>query len=112
MTYGKWLGASETLEMAQMANRHTPSLKTHDSKGNRADLVEFHPSYHAFMRKSVSEGIALLDLGTEPVENGHRHVARGVRFYMASGVELGHLCPITMTNACVAAMKETPGDCQ
>lgn len=107
-TYGKWLGAVETIEMAKMANRHVPSLKTHDSKGNRADLIEFHPSYHAFMRRSVNEGIHCSIWEQSPVENGHRHIARGVRFYMASGVELGHLCPITMTNACVAAMKETP----
>ncbi len=106
--YGKWLGAKETIELARLANKHVPILKTHDSKGNRADVVEFHPSYHAFMRKSVSLGLhcSVWELG--PEENGHRHIARGVRFYMTSGVELGHLCPITMTNACVAAMKKSP----
>jgi len=106
--YGKWLGAKETLELARLANKHMPTLKTHDAKGNRADIVEFHPSYHAFMRKSVSQGLHCSVWELIPEENGHRHVTRGIRFYMTSGVELGHLCPITMTNACVAAMKKTP----
>ncbi len=108
VAYGKWLGASETLEMARMANRHLPVLKNFDMKGRRIDTVEFHPSYHAFMRKSFSEGIHCSIWESQSQEYGHRHIARGVRFYMASGVELGHLCPITMTNACVAAMKESP----
>jgi len=106
--YGKWLGAPETQELARMANTHTPILKTHDSKGNRVDTVEFHPSYHAFMRKSVSLGMHCSTWELTPEENGHRHVARGVRFYMTGGVEQGHLCPITMTNACVAALKQSP----
>lgn len=106
--FGKWLGDGSTLEMARMANRHLPTLKTHDMKGHRTDTVEFHPSYHAFMRKSVSEGLHCSVWEQGAAENGHRNVARGVRFYMAAGVELGHLCPITMTSACVGAMKESP----
>ncbi len=106
--YGKWLGAKETIELARLANKHGPELKTHDSKGNRVDTVEFHPSYHAFMRKSVSVGMHSSVWELTPEENGHRHVTRGVRFYMTSEVELGHLCPITMTSACVAAMKTNP----
>jgi putative acyl-CoA dehydrogenase len=106
--YGKWLGAAETLELARLANRHLPQLKTHDAKGNRIDLVEYHPSYHAFMRKSVGEGLHCSIWDKAPEENGHRHVARGARFFMASGVEPGHLCPITMTNACVAALNTAP----
>ena len=52
--YGAWLGAADTLELARLANRHLPQLKTHDAKGNRIDLVEFHPAYHALMRRSVA----------------------------------------------------------
>jgi len=106
--YGKWLGAPETLELARLANKNLPQLKTHDSKGNRIDQVEYHPSYHAFMRKSVAEGLHSSLWENGPEENGHRHVARGTRFFMASGVELGHLCPITMTSACVAALMTSP----
>ena len=106
--YGAWLGAADTLELARLANRHLPQLKTHDAKGNRIDLVEFHPAYHAFMRKSASLGLHASLWEENSTETGHRHVARGVRFYMTGGVEQGHLCPITMTSACVAAMGNSP----
>src|SRR4029078_13382113 len=33
---------------------------------------------------------------------------RAAKFYMASQVETGHLCPITMTRASVAALAEQP----
>ncbi len=35
-------------------------------------------------------------------------VVRAAKFYMASGVETGHLCPITMTRASVAALAVQP----
>src|SRR6202023_2056051 len=35
-------------------------------------------------------------------------VARAARFYMTAQVETGHLCPITMTRAAVAALAAEP----
>ncbi|HYP58084.1 MAG TPA: acyl-CoA dehydrogenase family protein, partial [Beijerinckia sp.] len=37
-----------------------------------------------------------------------RITARAARLYMASGIEAGHICPATMTNACVAALAAAP----
>ncbi len=102
--HGKWTGARDTIELAQLANRQVPVLKTHDAKGNRIDRVEFHPAWHAFMRKSVSVGLHSSAWEKDTGESGHRQVARAIRFYMTSGVEAGHLCPLTMTNAAVAAL--------
>ncbi len=39
---------------------------------------------------------------------GAAEVVRAAKFYMASQVETGHLCPITMTRASVAALAEQP----
>ena len=39
---------------------------------------------------------------------GASEVIRAAKFYMASQVETGHLCPITMTRASVAALAEQP----
>ena len=39
---------------------------------------------------------------------GASEVVRAAKFYMASQVETGHLCPITMTRASVAALAEQP----
>ncbi len=35
-------------------------------------------------------------------------VLRAARFYMAAQIETGHLCPITMTHAAVAALAVEP----
>lgn len=106
--HGGWAGSGEALEMARMSNRHLPVLRTHDHYGNRADVVDYHPAYHALMRKSISSGLhcSIWDEGDE--ERGARNLARAVRFFMTSLVETGHLCPITMTNAAVAALISTP----
>jgi putative acyl-CoA dehydrogenase len=39
---------------------------------------------------------------------GPAEVVRAAKFYVASQVETGHLCPITMTRASVAALAEAP----
>ena len=44
---GAELGSAEMFERGIIANKNSPSLKTFDAKGNRADQVEFHPAYHA-----------------------------------------------------------------
>ncbi len=106
--HGKWAGAAETLEMARLANRNPPVLRTHDTKGNRVDQVEFHPSWHAFMRKSCSVGLHSSIWDEDVGERGMRNLARATRFYLSSQTEHGHLCPITMTNAAVAALMRSP----
>ncbi|MFZ1813004.1 MAG: acyl-CoA dehydrogenase family protein [Rhizobiaceae bacterium] len=102
--HGAWAGAAETNELAKLANRNLPALRTHDSRGNRIDQVDFHPAWHALMRKSVQAGLHCSIWDDSADERGLRNLARAVRFYMSSGVEAGHLCPVTMTNASVAAM--------
>src|SRR5258707_1767453 len=39
---------------------------------------------------------------------GAAEVVRAAKFYMAAQVETGHLCPITMTRAAVAALAAEP----
>ena len=46
--WARW-PATNRQELARLANRHAPELKTHDRYGNRIDWVEFHPSWHALM---------------------------------------------------------------
>ena len=40
---GAHAGDEATQELARLANKHTPELRTHDRFGNRIDWVEFHP---------------------------------------------------------------------
>ena len=54
---GRFVLSPEAQELARLANTETPKLRTHDRQGRRIDLVEFHPAYHALMRRSVAGGL-------------------------------------------------------
>ena len=43
--FGKDFGSAETFELGRLANENPPRLHIVDAKGDRADLVEFHPAY-------------------------------------------------------------------
>lgn len=99
-------GSAETLDLGRIANENTPKLRLVDSKGNRIDRVEFHPAYHALMAKSLGYGIhSSVHDGSEPRAP---MTQRAVRLYMATQAEAGHLCPVTMTHACVGALASDP----
>jgi putative acyl-CoA dehydrogenase len=46
---GALAGDEHVQELARLANRYLPELKTHDRFGNRIDWVDFHPSWHELM---------------------------------------------------------------
>jgi putative acyl-CoA dehydrogenase len=103
---GNDYGSAETLDLGRVANENPPRLRTVDGRGNRLDLVEFHPAYHALMRKSIGWGIhASAHDGSEPAGP---MASRAVRLYLATQAESGHLCPVTMTHACIGALKSEP----
>lgn len=103
---GRDYGSAETLDLGRIANENPPKLRTMDGKGNRLDLVEFHPAYHALMAKSIGHGIhASAHDGSDP--KGPLS-SRAVRLYLATQAESGHLCPITMTHACIGALRAEP----
>jgi hypothetical protein len=73
-TVGKFtLASAEAQDLARIANRAVPELRTHDGFGNRIDQVDFHPSWHALMRRSgVAIGLAGLGLGRPARRGGLR----------------------------------------
>src|ERR1700731_2987029 len=107
--FGKHWGSAAMAARGRVANENTPKLRTFDSRGNRRDEVEFHPAYHELMAHSAHAG------GHNSTWNAQAHpaggaaeVIRAARFYMAAQVETGHLCPVTMTRASVAALAAQP----
>lgn len=54
---GRYVTSSEAQELARMANVSAPKLHTHGPRGERLDQVEFHPAWHALMRRSMSSGL-------------------------------------------------------
>ena len=103
--FGRHWGSAAMAERGRLANENTPKLRTFDSRGNRRDEVEFHPAYHELMAHSAHAGLHNSTWGQDGCPAGApAEVVRGAKFYMAAGVETGHLCPITMTRAAVAAL--------
>src|ERR1700742_574353 len=107
--FGRHWGSAAMAERGRLANENTPKLKTFDARGNRRDEIEFHPAYHELMAHAAHAGMhnATWDARGKPV-GGAAHVARGAKYYIAAQVESGHLCPVTMTHASVAALASQP----
>jgi putative acyl-CoA dehydrogenase len=107
--FGQRWGRAEMFDLARQANENPPRLEAFDAQGRRRDFVAFHPAYHLFMAESCA---ARLQASTWRADGNPApapaQVARAARFYMAAQVETGHLCPITMTRAAVAALGAAP----
>ena len=97
-SFGQIAGSQQAQEWARLANEFPPVLKTHDSKGRRLDVVEFHPGYHTLMETSCKAGLTRLNSGP------CAHVERSALLYLATQMEAGHCCPITMTNAALPVL--------
>ena len=107
--FGRQWGSADMFALARQANENPPKLRAFDAKGRRCDTIEYHPAYHDLMRASVAAGLhastwtAAGKRAAPPAE-----VARAARYYMVAQVESGHLCPITMTRAALAALAPEP----
>ena len=104
--FGRRWGTAAMFAQARVANDDPPRLI---AANGRLDVVEFNPAYHAFMAESVSAGLHSMTWKAD----GSRaappsEVERAARYYMVAQVENGHMCPITMTRAAVAALAADP----
>lgn len=105
VAFGALCGTEETIALGFAANKFTPVIQTHDRFGERRDEVEFHPAWHELMRISMAHGIH-----NRPWRSPRpgAHVARAAMSVMASQVEAGHGCPITMTFGVVPSIRMQP----
>ncbi len=111
LAFGAKCGTADAFERGRLANDNPPRLIKHDARGNRIDKIEFHPAYHACMTLSMAEGLHAapwehLLRGEPPVAGSH--VARCAGTYLATQMESGHGCPITMTHAAVPTLLGEP----
>ena len=60
------------------------------------------------MRRSIASGLHSSIWENGAAETGRRHQVRAARFYLTAQLECGHLCPITMTSASLAALMASP----
>ncbi len=100
--YGEKLGSPEWMEKGYLANKHTPVFHPHDRFGNRIDFIEFHQAYHDIMALAIQFKTHSLSW----LENKKgAHLARLALGYLHTQNESGTSCPLTMTFACVPAIK-------
>lgn len=102
---GDLLGRAETLELGRLANVYPPTLHNFDRAGHRIDEVEFHPAWHQLMSLLIAHGAH-----ASPWEGGAAgaQVVRAARYMLFGQVENGSQCPVTMTYACVPALRQAP----
>jgi len=107
---GRHVTAPEVQDLARMANESAPKLRTHGPRGERIDVVEFHPAWHALMRRSMANGLhcSVWETQSDPELKSNAHRIRAARFFLTAQAETGHLCPLTMTSAAVAALMAAP----
>ncbi|AVS83500.1 DNA alkylation response protein [Paracidovorax avenae] len=103
--YARRLGSTETQALAQLANRHTPTLHRFDSRGRRIDRVEFHPAWDALMALYRGEGLVSMPFDSD---RAGRWSAWAAGFYLHGQVEQGTLCPATMTQAAIPLLRKEP----
>ncbi|MEL6980539.1 MAG: acyl-CoA dehydrogenase family protein, partial [Pseudomonadota bacterium] len=101
--YGALLGEAAVREDGRSANRHLPELVAFDRGGRRVDEVAFHPAYHAMLGRGVAAGYAARawEAGAAP----GAHVSHAAMVYLASQVEPGVCCPMTMSYAAIPALE-------
>jgi putative acyl-CoA dehydrogenase len=102
---GMEVGSERIQELARLANKFTPELKTHDRFGNRIDLVEFHPAYHELM--GVAFGAAVHSFAWINKRPG-AHVARAALSYLWNQAENGVACPTGMAYSAIPVLMKTP----
>ena len=100
---GARLGTAAVLELGRQANANGPTLHNFDRSGRRIDEVEFHPSWHALMTLMIEAGAhaSPWDCGLPGAQ-----VARAAQYLLFGQVENGAQCPVTMTYACVPALRQ------
>jgi putative acyl-CoA dehydrogenase len=103
--YGLLVGG-EMMSLGEQANRHRPQFRPVDAYGHRIDEVEFHPAYHPLMALGVGHGVSAF--AWQHAGRPGAHVARAALMFLHNQADQGTCCPLTMTYACVPALRHSP----
>ncbi len=102
---GQLAGDEGVQDLARLANKFVPELKTHDRYGNRIDWVELHPAWHQLMALAWQHEVHSLAWNSSAA---HPHFARAVQSYLWNQVEHGVGCPTGMAYAAYAGFAVEP----
>ena len=106
--YGIKCGSEKIIETAILAEKNKPTLRQFDNFGRRIDVIDFHPAYHTLMKEGKEVGVANYGYCHE-YEHGDSHIIRSALLYMQNQVDPGVCCPLVMTNAAIAVLKNVKG---
>src|SRR5258708_2013220 len=87
--------AREVAPLAQIADRESPRLVTHDAHGNRINRVDYHPSYREMERIAYGSGMITVNYVDPQPQARTFGFALGYLFAMG---EMGLYCPLCMTD--------------
>jgi putative acyl-CoA dehydrogenase len=102
---GRSVGSAHVQELARLANRFTPELRSHDRFGNRIDEIAFHPAWHELMGLAIGQETHAL-AWNQPRPGAQ--VARAALTYLWTQGESGICCPISMTYSAIPLLRQDP----
>jgi acyl-CoA dehydrogenase len=107
------LAGGELDELAAVADRHPPVLRTHDAAGRRVDVIERHPAYAA-MERIAFERFGLHAMSHREGVLGWPgrvpHVVKYALSYLFSQAEFGLLCPVSVTDSTARVLRRFADD--
>jgi putative acyl-CoA dehydrogenase len=104
--FGRRMASAEVIDWGFQVERNPPQLHTHDRYGNRVDRVEFHPAWHSLLDLALSHGLHSLPWEKAPGEGGYP--ARAALTFLASQIEAGHWCPVSMACSAIPTLRLQP----
>ena len=112
MAMGETAGG-ELDALAAVADKHPPTLRTHDERGRRVDEIVRHPAYAAMERIAFERfGLAAMSHreGVLGWPGRVPHVVKYALSYLFSQAEFGLLCPVSVTDSTARVLRRFAGD--
>jgi putative acyl-CoA dehydrogenase len=98
---GTAVGSVELRDAADAANRNDPQLAAWDRWGNRVDDVRFDPAWHRLIETVTASGVCGLPWN----DPGAGYLVRAAAMELWGRVDIGVMCPVTMTAAAVPVLQ-------
>ena len=100
-------------ELAALADKHPPTLRTHDERGRRLDEIVRHPAYDA-MERIAFERFGLHAMSHREGVLGWPgrvpHVVKYALSYVFAQAEFGLLCPVSVTDSTSRVLRRFADD--
>src|SRR5579875_3791383 len=92
--------AQRIAPLYEVAERHSPTLRSCDRRGERVDELDFHPAYHESGRLVYGAGLAAMchRPGVHGCAGSALHLDKFAAMYLFTQAEGSIACPVAMTD--------------